>query len=85
MGCDTASASPTAIAAPRVHHQWLPDEVRHEASLDPALAAGLVALGHKLVARDHIGDANCIERDPATGDLRAVADVARGGGAAAAR
>ncbi|MEZ4365600.1 MAG: gamma-glutamyltransferase [Kofleriaceae bacterium] len=72
-----------AIAAPRVHHQWLPDQVMHEASLDPALAAGLTARGHALRDRGRIGHANCIERTP-TGQLRAVADTGRDGGAAAA-
>ena len=34
--------------------------------------------------RDTIGHASCIERDVATGMLRAVADVTRGGGGAEA-
>jgi gamma-glutamyltranspeptidase/glutathione hydrolase len=69
-----------AIASTRIHHQWLPDAIIHEDTLDPAIAAGLAARGHKLVSRHAIGHANCIEVDPKTGELRAVADTGRHGG-----
>ncbi|HTE53438.1 MAG TPA: gamma-glutamyltransferase [Kofleriaceae bacterium] len=69
-----------AIEATRIHHQWLPDVVIHEDSLDPAIAKALVARGHVLKSRGRIGHANCIEADPKTGELRAVADVGRDGG-----
>lgn len=72
-----------AIAAPRVHHQWLPDQIWHEAHLDPKLQAGLAKLGHKLFERTTIGHANCIEVTE-NGELHAVADTARDGGKAAA-
>ncbi len=73
-----------AVGAVRIHHQWLPDQILHEADLPPATAAALEGLGHKLKTRDHIGDANCIELDPKTKKLTAVADVKRDGGKAAA-
>jgi gamma-glutamyltranspeptidase/glutathione hydrolase len=73
-----------AVAAPRLHHQWLPDAVVAEASIEPELERGLTALGHAVKKRPRIGHANCIEIDPATRGYRAVADVARGGGAAVA-
>jgi gamma-glutamyltranspeptidase/glutathione hydrolase len=69
-----------AVASTRIHHQWLPDAIIHEASLDPAIAKGLIERGHKLVSRRAIGHANCIEVDPRTGELRAVADTGRDGG-----
>jgi gamma-glutamyltranspeptidase/glutathione hydrolase len=69
-----------AIAATRIHHQWLPDMVLHEASLSPDIAKALVARGHVLKSRGTIGHANCIEVDPKTGELRAVADSGRDGG-----
>ena len=69
-----------AIAAPRVHHQWLPDMVLHESSLSPDIAKALMARGHVLKSRDGIGHANCIEVDPKSGELRAVADTGRDGG-----
>jgi gamma-glutamyltranspeptidase/glutathione hydrolase len=73
-----------AVAAPRVHHQWLPDTVFVEEAVPQPLRAALRARGHHLEARPPIGHANCIEVDPATGGFRAVADVARDGGKAAA-
>jgi len=73
-----------AIAAPRVHHQWLPDEIAHEQRLPGATVDALRAMGHTLVSEPGIGHANCIAVDPETGLLHAVADVTRGGGAAAA-
>jgi gamma-glutamyltranspeptidase/glutathione hydrolase len=82
---DHGRALDEAIAAPRLHHQWLPDRIDVEPGVAPALLDGLRAMGHEIKARDYIGHANCIERVPATGELRAVADVARRGGAAAAR
>jgi gamma-glutamyltranspeptidase/glutathione hydrolase len=41
-------------------------------------------MGHKLVSRDRIGHANCIEVDPKSSALVAVADVQRDGGKASA-
>jgi gamma-glutamyltranspeptidase/glutathione hydrolase len=41
-------------------------------------------LGHALVSDGYIGHANCIEVDPESGVLRAVADVQRYGGKALA-
>ena len=73
-----------AVAATRVHHQWLPDMIWHEPELDPAIIEGLKARGHELATRGRIGAANCIGVD-AQGRLHAVADVERDGGAAAAR
>jgi gamma-glutamyltranspeptidase/glutathione hydrolase len=73
-----------AIAGARVHHQWLPDKISHEDSLDPALRRALAERGHTLASRGRIGHANCIEVDPASGALHAVADTGRDGGAAAA-
>ena len=35
-----------AVAAPRLHHQWLPDEVLAENAVAPDLVAGLEARGH---------------------------------------
>ena len=69
-----------AVASTRIHHQWLPDAIIHESNLDPTIAQGLAERGHKLVSRRAMGHANCIEVDPKTGELRAVADTGRDGG-----
>jgi gamma-glutamyltranspeptidase/glutathione hydrolase len=38
-----------AVAAPRLHHQWLPDEVRVEHGFDEATLEALKAKGHRVV------------------------------------
>jgi gamma-glutamyltranspeptidase/glutathione hydrolase len=44
-GMDVAAA----VAAPRLHHQWLPDEVRIERGFSEAAIAGLRAKGHRVI------------------------------------
>tara|TARA_R110002073_G_scaffold140253_6_gene290747 strand:- start:10054 stop:11961 length:1908 start_codon:yes stop_codon:yes gene_type:complete len=80
---DHGRSLPDAVAAPRVHHQWLPDQIWHEERLSAALTSELEARGHKLKARRSIGHANCIEvlQD---GSFQAVADLGRDGGKASA-
>ena len=72
-----------AVAAARVHHQWMPDRIVHESLPAPTIAA-LKGKGHRMRARTNIGVANSIEVDPKTGALIAVADVKRDGGKASA-
>jgi gamma-glutamyltranspeptidase/glutathione hydrolase len=38
-----------AVAAPRLHHQWMPDEVRVEHTFPDDVLAELRAKGHRLV------------------------------------
>jgi len=73
-----------AVGAARVHHQWMPDQITYEEALPAATMAGLKDKGHAMRVRAHIGVANCIEVDPKTGALVAVADVKRDGGKASA-
>lgn len=73
-----------AVAAPRIHHQWLPDKLWHEARLPQAQRDALKGLGHSLGVRPRIGHANCIEVDPSTRQFVAIADVDRDGGGAVA-
>jgi gamma-glutamyltranspeptidase/glutathione hydrolase len=50
-----------AVAAPRVHHQWKPDELRHEPdALTPDVAEALQARGWKLTERAPWGRADGI-------------------------
>jgi gamma-glutamyltranspeptidase/glutathione hydrolase len=42
-----------AVAAPRLHHQWLPDEVRTERGFDEGTLAALRAKGHRVI--DQLG------------------------------
>jgi gamma-glutamyltranspeptidase / glutathione hydrolase len=72
----------SAVRAPRVHHQGLPDQITFEAgALEPAVLRELEARGHKLVEREPIGAAHVIEvrRD---GGIVGVVDLREGGLAA---
>lgn len=67
-----------AVAAPRWHHQWLPDVARFEAVDDPAngeLITHLTDMGHRIDPESASqGDAHCILIDAATGLVWGVAD-----------
>jgi len=70
-----------AVAAPRVHHQALPDRIDYErGGLSQAVIDSLTAMGYTMHARGMSGDIAAIERT-ATGWV-GVADPRRGGGAA---
>ena len=79
-----------AVSAPRIHHQWKPDRIMMEPTVDAAIVEGLQARGHEVFQLSEekgwtrIGHANCIEVDPKTGAYTAVADVERDGGKASA-
>jgi gamma-glutamyltranspeptidase/glutathione hydrolase len=60
---------PSAVEAPRIHHQWLPDRISVEEALDPATVEALEALGHEVSVRGRQGLAHSIGVDPATGLL----------------
>jgi gamma-glutamyltranspeptidase/glutathione hydrolase len=49
-----------AVSAPRLHHQWMPDQVLVEPGFDPALLADLAARGHKIVPARPATSANSI-------------------------
>ena len=49
-----------AVAAPRVHHQWLPDEVRVERGFPDDTLAALRAKGHRVVEPLSLTSANSI-------------------------
>jgi gamma-glutamyltranspeptidase/glutathione hydrolase len=68
-------AAAEAVAAPRLHHQWLPDQVRYEpGKLTPDTLKQLEAMGHRLVRIERQGDAHSIWVDPASGQYHGVAD-----------
>ena len=74
-----------AVDAPRLHHQWLPDQVR----VEPALATQhegaietLMGMGHRFSQPRRQGDAHSIWIDPATGEIVAAADLRISGSAA---
>jgi gamma-glutamyltranspeptidase/glutathione hydrolase len=49
-----------AVSAPRLHHQWMPDQVLVEPGFDPALLADLAARGLKIVPARPATSANSI-------------------------
>ncbi len=44
-----------ALDSPRVHHQWMPDEVGVEGKISPATRKSLERLGHKVLEKNSLG------------------------------
>lgn len=78
---DGGMAVGDAVAAPRLHHQWWPDEVVAEPFFPPAALAELAAMGHKVTYGPLFGSANSIAAGPGT--LTGAADLRAQGAAAA--
>jgi gamma-glutamyltranspeptidase/glutathione hydrolase len=53
-----------AIAQPRIHHQWAPDELAVEKRLSEAAQSDLAGRGHKIVRRDSMGVTQIVGRAP---------------------
>lgn len=71
-----------AVTAPRFHHQWLPDRIEYEiGAFSEETIAQLKKLGHTLVSRSSIGNAQGILIDPETGLLTGQADPRKNGAA----
>lgn len=79
---DHGMTLPEALAAPRMHHQALPDRIQlEEGGYSAEVLAALRALGHRVETRGYMGDVEAIIRID-TGWLGA-SDPRRGGGGAA--
>ena len=75
-----------ALDAPRFHHQWLPDEIRHEKrALSPDTLALLAARGHALREVESQGVAHAIVYDAAADVLEGASDRRDRDGAATGR
>lgn len=75
-----------AVHAPRMHHQWFPDQVQVEARLAERHGEALKAmtkLGHRVQKVRVQGDAHSIWRNPKTGQYEGVTDPRRAGRPAA--
>jgi gamma-glutamyltranspeptidase/glutathione hydrolase len=58
-----------ALAAPRSHHQWLPDQLTIEGRLrDEQVGAALKAMGHDVIIGGTQGQVHAIMVSPATGE-----------------
>ncbi len=63
------------VAAPRIHHQYQPDVVTHEASaLTAEEAAELKRRGHELRARETFGNLQVVTFDAVTGKVSGASD-----------
>ncbi|WP_298817416.1 gamma-glutamyltransferase [uncultured Roseibium sp.] len=67
-----------ATAAPRIHNQWLPDEIRIEEGLSPDTIKLLEARGHKVAVKNAMGSTQSIMK---VGDVLAGASDPRRPGA----
>jgi gamma-glutamyltranspeptidase/glutathione hydrolase len=70
-----------AVASPRLHHQWLPDEVRVEPGFSDDVLAALRDKGHRIVAPMGQTSANSIA--VSAGGLLGAPDPRTRGAAAA--
>ena len=71
-----------ALDAPRIHHQWMPDEIFWEPrGVNADTRAILEKMGHKFreKATPHMSDANAVGIDPASGLRTGASDPRRGG------
>jgi gamma-glutamyltranspeptidase/glutathione hydrolase len=75
-----------AIDAPRVHHQWLPDQIRYEPfGLSPDTLRLLEQRGHRLVEGPSQGVVQAVAVDAASGLLEGGSDRRAPDGAAIGR
>jgi gamma-glutamyltranspeptidase/glutathione hydrolase len=74
-----------AVAAPRVHHQWMPDVLAVEDGVPAATREALARLGHEIKPLEHGAAVQAVEATGDAGDrlLRAASDPRKGGVAAA--
>ncbi|MDX1513609.1 MAG: gamma-glutamyltransferase, partial [Gammaproteobacteria bacterium] len=70
-----------ATAAPRVHHQWLPDELRVETGISVDTLDLLRARGHEIVEKNAMGSTQTVMRLP--GGFVGASDPRRPGALAA--
>jgi gamma-glutamyltranspeptidase/glutathione hydrolase len=64
-----------AVEQPRIHMQWIPDELRVEPhGLVKDVSDKLRSMGYKLVELDPMGDVNAILVDPKTGLITGSTD-----------
>ncbi|HUI24658.1 MAG TPA: gamma-glutamyltransferase [Candidatus Kryptonia bacterium] len=69
-----------AVAAPRIHHQWVPDVLAVEPGIDALTRTALARLGHQVREMARMGAVQAIRLD--SGGLDGAADPRKGGAAA---
>jgi len=68
----------TALATPRIHHQWVPPVLLVEPGIDRDRRAVLVHLGHRITESSALGAVQLVQRSP-DGVLDGAADARKGG------
>ena len=63
-----------ALAAPRFHHQWVPDSLKIETGFGDDVLKQVESFGHALERTEKFGACQCIMRDPGTGNFIPVHD-----------
>ena len=68
-----------AVNAPKVHHEWMPDELRIEKGISPDTVKILKDMGHNVVLHGPMGAATSVLIDPVTQVRYGAADPRRDG------
>ena len=71
---DQGMSPSDAVAAPRFHHQWAPDELKIEKAFGPETLRRVGALGHTLSESADFGACQCVSFDPVTRRFTPVHD-----------
>lgn len=71
-----------ALAQPRIHQQWRPDELRVEQTLPPAVREGLAQRGHRLSVERTFGVSHLVGRSTDGRSFVGAADPRAGGAVA---
>lgn len=82
---DLGMTAQEAVAAPRIHHQWSPDELVVESKLPDDVKKALVQSGHKLKELSIIAVSQIVARSPDGTRFTGAADPREGGTAAEVR
>jgi len=65
----------TAVNAPRIHHQWVPDEIYSEPfGLSKDVKDNLTKMGYSFGSERRLGLIEAIYRNPVTGEMTGVSD-----------
>ena len=79
---DLGLSAEQALAQPRIHHQWFPNELLVETNLPPELQTALQQFGHKLKPTSVVGISQIVAQDPKQQNFRGAADPRSEGKAA---
>jgi len=79
---DLGSPLDVALAQPRIHQQWMPDELRIERALPPDVRQDLIRRGHRFTEEITFGSSHVVGRSADGKTLLGAADPRAGGVAA---